>query len=339
MKRMNLIAAVVASAALLAACGGGGGGDDAGTPDGGTAAPAPAPAEPVVTVNAITAPAVTTADCARLVDEAASIAALDLANSEIKKVNDYLLEVDTSHAYKVFVRRPADFVNWMAAVGGTANLLTVGTATHETLHMTDSVLRGCPTADAYKILLHGVVLHTGLTAGMTSNIGIIDAIVDPALKTEPRYTTYVTSAAAGNDFTVLLDELAAYTGAAHTDVQMIATGKTASMTGTFDGNIGGTVNFMVYLLYYLQAARLNFPTTYDNIRNDPMAITAIQALWTRAEQALRDSFPYTLPGATPQLVVNSSYFDAAYSAPMLGELDAIGITHATRASWSGTYLP
>lgn len=336
---MNLIAALVASAAFLAACGGGGGGGDSSSTDGG-AAPAPAPAEPaVVTVSAIAAPAVTTTDCPRLTSETAAIAALDLSNSEIKKVNDYLLEVDPDHAYKVFVRRPADFVNWMAATGGKANLLTVGTATHETQHMTDTVLRGCPTAGVYKALLHGVILSTGITAGETSSIGMIDAVVAPALKGEARYGTYVASAPAGNDFTVLLDELAAYAGAAHTDVQMIAKGKAADMTGTVDANIGGTVNFMVYLQYYLQAARLNYPTTYDNIRNDPLAITAIQAIWSRAEQALRDSYAYTQEGATPRLVVNSTYFDAAYSAALLAELDAIGVTHATRASWSGTYLP
>ena len=337
MKKLNTGLAALIAAALLTACGGGGGGDSTG--GGGSEAPAPTPDPTTITVTATTPSNLTASDCPRLVSESDSIAALDLSNGSIRAVNDFLLTVDPVHAYKVFVRAPGDFVNWMAAAGGAANLVTVGAATHETLHMTDSVLRGCATAGAYKVLLHGSIIHTGLKAGMTSNIGIIDAVVDSALKTEPRYTTYVKNAAAGNDFTVLLDELAAYAGAAHTDVQMIAKGKAADVTGTLDANIGGTVNFMVYLQYYLQAARLNYPTTYDNIRNDPLAITAIQAIWSRAEQALRDSYAYTREGAAPRLVVNNTYFDAAYSATLLSELDAIGVTHATRASWSGTYLP
>lgn len=336
MKKLNSSLAALFAATLLTACGGGGGDDLGASP---APAPAPAPTEQPVTVTPITAPPVTTADCARLTDEAASIAAVDLTNTNIKAVHDYVQQVDPDHAYKVFVRRPADFVNWIATTGGTVDLVTLGTATHETVHMTDAVLRGCSTAGAYKVLLHGEILTTGLMLGDTASIQIVDAVISPALKAEARYTTYITNAAAGNDFTVLLDELAAYAGAAHTDVQMIAKGKSEDMTGTLDVNIGGTVNFMVYLQYYLQAARLNYPTTYDNIRNDPLAITAIQAIWSRAEQALRDSHSYTQEGATPRLVVNSTYFDATYSAALLAELDSIGVTHATRNSWSGTYLP
>jgi hypothetical protein len=346
MKKLKLMLASVAAAALLTACGGGGGGGSetatatpSSTPSNATTTTTTtSPAASVITVAPMSAPNVSTSDCPRLTSEASAIAALDLSNASIKAVNDFLTQVDPDHAYKVFIRRPYDFVNWIASIGDTVNVLTAGVATHETLHMTDSVLRNCGTA-GYKILFFGNILDTGLQAGDTATIKIVDAVIDPALKTEPRFTTYITNAAAGNDFTALLDELAAYTGAAHTEFAMLSKGKNGGTTGSLDADLGGAVNFMVYLENHLRAARLNDTATYDKIRSSGPTKTAIQALWTAAEQALRDSYPYVKGGTDPRLVINSAYFSAAYSASLLSELDFIGITHSTAASWSGTYLP
>ncbi|MEJ8838080.1 hypothetical protein [Ramlibacter sp. AN1133] len=121
----------------------------------------------------------TTADCARLTSEADSIAALDLANPNIRAVNDFVLAVDPERANKVFVRRPYDFVNWVASNGGILNLLTLRVATHETLHMTDAVLRACaPTG--YKALFFGRILDTGLLANETASIKIVEGEIEPA---------------------------------------------------------------------------------------------------------------------------------------------------------------
>jgi hypothetical protein len=38
-------------------------------------------------------------------------------------------------------------------------------------------------------------------------------------------------------------------------------------------------------------------------------------------------------------MVSVAYLRAAYSSTLLSELDVLGITHATAASWSETYLP
>lgn len=341
------LAALISAAALLAACGGGGGGGNAttsttaATPAAATtAATAPAPAP--ITVSSMTAPAVTAADCPRLTSESASIAALDLSNANIKALNDYLPAVDSAHAYKVFIRRPADFVNWVVAGGGTVNIDSIGLSTHETLHMVDTALAACAPAGTAKYLFMGTVVATDLQAGMTDNYGIVDETLDAALKTGLRYNTYIVAAPThpGNDFRVLLDELAAYTGGAYTEVQMIAQGKAAGDTRSLDVNLGGMVQFMVYLENYLKAARLNHPATYATIKNSTTTISAIQTIWTQAEQVLQKAYPSTKAGAAPQLTVDASYFSAAYSAALLSELNAIGVTsHATAASWSGTYLP
>jgi hypothetical protein len=156
------------------------------------------------------------------------------------------------------------------------------------------------------------------------------------LKTESRYDAYITNAPSFNEFPVLLDEFAAYAAAAQTDLRMIeaypATRKTRG-----DLNLGGTVNFMVFLQDYLKAIRGT--PAWDKIRNDAGAVAFIQAVWNQAEKVLADSYVHTQDGATTQLLINDAYFAAAYSTALLGELDAIGVTHRSAASWSGSYLP
>jgi hypothetical protein len=341
MKTTTQIAALILAAAMLAACGGGGSNGSTlsgGTPAGGSdteSATQPAP-DPQISVASMVAPNYTTADCPRFTNEAAAVAALDLSNVTIRTVNEYLLAVDADHAHKVFVRRPYDFVNWIAAAGGTVNLLSLGVATHETLHMTDlMVLREC-TFPGYRVLFHGNIFETGLQVAETASIKIVDGAIDAVLKSEPRFQVYITNAATGNDLSVLLDEFAAYTGAAHTEYRTLSLGRAGSVTGPYDANLGGAVNFMVFLETYLQAARVANPVTYNRIRNSAPVKSAIQAIWTAAEQALRDSHPYVKSGS---LKINNAYLAAAYSDTLLSELDAIGISHATAASWRGTYLP
>jgi len=341
-KNLNTSLAALFAAALLSACGGGGGGGDAAPSPAPAPAPAPAPtASSVLSVSATTGTTLTAGDCPRLASETDSIAALDLSNASVKTINDFLVSVDPNHAYKVFVRAPGDFVNWIANAGGTVDISTVGLATHETLHKVDSALRACAPVLTAKYQFFGTQLVTGLQPGTTSNYSIVDETIPAALKAAARYSTYVGSASQsnGNDFSVLLDELAAYTGAGYTEVQMLAQDKAATTITSFDGNVGGMVNFMVYLQYYLQSARLNHTTQYNAIKNDAATVTAIQAIWSRAEQVLQSAYPYTRSG-TPKLVVDSAYFNAAYSSSLLAELDAIGVTtHRTAASWSGTYIP
>lgn len=336
MKKLNVLVAI-AMAAMLTACGGGGGSDSSTqqqAEDGFNSQPMPV----APTVTAMTAPAVTSADCPRLTDETAAKAALDLSNPNIKLLNDLLPQYDPDHAYKVFLRRPADFVNWIVnGNGGKVDVVGVGLATHETLHMVDTVLRDCAPAGTYKTLQFGTILVSGLAPSSTANMSIVDGVLDPALKTGQRYTTYIQNAAAGNDFAVLLDEFSAYSGAAHVDFEMLAKAAPDSPRAQMDLNLGGTVNFMVFLEAYLKSAQTNAPATFDAIRNNAQTVALIQALWTRAEADLTESFIFTL-NATPGLTVDLSYLKAAYSADLLAQLDALGVTHSSLATWSSTYL-
>jgi hypothetical protein len=332
MKKLTVIFGAVA---LLAACsGGGGGGTTKPVAPGGTTAPS-------ITVATLPALTPTLGDCVRLQSDAQSEAAVDLTNASIRAVSALLQTVDANHAYKVFTRRPNDFINWVVTgSGGTGKLdvTSLGMATHETMHMVDEALYGCAPGAQHKLQFFGTQLVTSLVAGGTPTYNIVDQTIDPALKTAFRYPTYITGNGATSDFRVLLDEFAAYTGGAHTELQY-STKYVASASGNLDTNLGGMVNFMVYLQNYLQSARLNNNAAWLNIKNSPATVSAIQAVWSRAETTLVAAHPMTKATSQPQFVVDAAHFNAAYSTGLLAELDQIGVTHATAASWSGTYLP
>lgn len=336
MKAIPYTLAALFAAVALTACGGGGGGGDAAPGDPNPPAPAPAPA-PVVETT--TPPSYSDNDCPKFLDGAKAEAALDLSDTNVAKVNDYLKQVAATHAYQVFVRRPYDFVNWIAMMGGKVDLATVGTAAHETNHMVSTVLRTCGAPDAYKVQFFGDILTTSLEPKDTASIKVVATFLPDSLKTEDRYKIYITDAAAGNDFTVLLDEFAAYVGGADTELQIFTAAMSEPANVGMDSNLGGTVNFMVFIQTYLRAVRNNDPAVYNRIAGDPTTVAAIQAIWTRAEQVLEESLPYTQAASQPRLVISTAYLEQAYSPVLLEELDRLGILHFERDAWVGLYLP
>jgi hypothetical protein len=349
MKKLTLITSLMLSAALTA-CGGGGGGTTAAAPAAAPAAPTAAPASPtgqvaapVITVAQQAAQVLTAADCPRLASDALSAAAVDLANPTLRSINELLLAVDPDHGHKVFIRRPNDFANWVILASGGTNrldIMSLGTAVHETNHMVDTALAACAPVNQHKLQFFGQQLVTDLTPGSTPSYGIADTVMPAALKSANRYSVYITGLGLqpGNDFRVLLDELAAYVGAAHTELKYANTYDTSS-TGSLDTNLGGMVNFMVYVQAYLQAARVNNNAQWITIRNSAVTKLALQAVWSRAEQVLTEAYPKTVASSNPRFVVDTAYLAQAYSAGFLAELDQLGITHGTAASFSGTYLP
>ena len=335
-----------ACAALLAACGGGGGDDanpSASSPSAGGASTVPTVRRSdtgAIVVNTVPIPTPTAEDCVRLTSESRSQAAVDLSNPTIRAVRDELQAVDPVHALRVFERMPGQFVNWVASMEGVLNVDTIGFATHETMHNLSFALGSCSAQQTAQYLLLGSTIDTGLRAGQTANYSIVAETIAPELRSHFRYAEYIPAAASasGNDLRILLDELAAYVGGAYSEQRYIASGRAGEDLRALEYNLGGMVNFMVYLQHYLQSARLNHPGTYAAIRNNPATRAAIQALWSRAEEVLQSSYPLTVAGAVPRVDYSRAYFAAAYSPALLAELDAIGITHASAASWSGSYF-
>ncbi|MDO8494394.1 MAG: hypothetical protein Q7S68_03560, partial [Deltaproteobacteria bacterium] len=209
---------------------------------------------------------------------------------------------------------------------------------HEMVHLIASNLYLCATYRKEKLFFLGKIIETSFDHD-TANMSIVDEVIDPALKLHPRYS-YITGAMnyKSNDFENILDELNAYTTQSIFQEKYIRSGYIAgasspNTTLSIDSGSGGVVNFMVYLEAYLQAARLNYPETYQLIQNDPVVISFMQQLWNAAENTLETSFYLTQfdNGTAYHFAVDPAYLKAAYSSALLEELDRLGITHRQSA--------
>ena len=109
--------------------------------------------------------------------------------------------------------------------------------------------------------------------------------------------------------------------------------------------IGGVVNFMVYLEYYLKTARLNYPEAHEHI-NQQNTIDYIQYLWSMAEEILIKSYPYLMENRNSKYIFFTldekasglEHLKVAYSDEVLLELDSLGISHRDYDFWQSTYF-
>ncbi len=351
---MNKTLFSIALASILAACGGGGG--DTSTSQPSAAQPTapvvvvPTPA-PVVVVPAAVAtlaqgatPSVTAADCPRLT--ATTLSAPAINGADMQHVADVLASVDPAHGFAEFSRLPATLTWWMRSAGSAdekvVNQWSLGAAIHETNHEINSALRyRCHSDGLARYFVDGRVNVTGLKFGDTDNYSIASETYPTPLKAARalRFDLYVTGAAKanGNDFSALLDELAAYSGGANFEVSLLANPTYSYLSKSGDLNVGGMVDVMLFLQSYLKAARLNHPSTYSAIQSQSQTLDFIQFSWSRAERILVLAYPFSMKAGGTQLVP-VDVITAIYSSTFLAELDALGITHKTAADWSTTYL-
>jgi hypothetical protein len=339
--RPALATIAAAAAVLLAACGGGGGGGSSAP----VATSSPAPATPngptSLTLTATPAVSLTAADCARLQSDAVAQATLDLSNPQFNRLNSLLQQVDPDFAWRVFLRWPSAFVNWVAGQnGGVVTAMTVGAAAHETFHgISFALTSSCAPVNTYKTTFFGTTYSTDLVLGATPPYGIAAGALPAGLRSGMRYATYVGGSlgtVSGNGFNALLDELAAYVGNARTEAQWIRL--QGDEAGTLDSGVGGTVDFMAFTIAYLQAVRVNNPAAWATINNSASTKALLQAVWTKAEDVLADAHPLTLPSATRRFIYNQAAFDYIYQTASLNELVLLGINTRARSSWVGSYL-
>lgn len=355
-----LIASAIALA--LTACGGGGGGaggialaptttttSTQATPEGTGSVPEPsAPATkktPVATLPAGVSPSLGTADCAVL--QGATPTAPSLADADVRAISDILGAVDAPHSYAEFVRTPGVLTWWVRSTGTAVDLTALGMAVHETNHAIDNLLTDqCNVGGFARYYADGQVHRIDTRYGDTSNRSIIASTYPAALKTSRalRYDLYVTGTAAnnGNDFASLLEEFNAYAGAAKLELKVRSTpgyDYLYSDKVLSDEDLGGMVDFMLFMQHYLLSARLNHATTYAAIQGLPDTRAFMQFAWTRAEAILEASYPYTTKATgAGGTVVPADVLAEIYSAPMLAELDALGITHKVASDWAATYF-
>ena len=350
--KTNLISLFAAAVAVAALAGCGGGGSDSSTGAVGVTPPAPAPApippapapapDAVATLPAGTVPAVTAADCANVL--AATAPTPTLVGADAQAAATVLAAVDLAHGKSELSRIPGYFTWWLRTAGPKVDELSLGVAIHETNHQIDFALSYLCSADGLaRYFVDGQAHVTGLTAGSTSNYSIAAEAYPAALKATRavRFDLYITGSASssGNDFSVLLDELTAYSGGAGFEVSLLSNPAYAYLTRSGDMNAGGAADFMLFMQAYIKSARLNHPATYSSIRSSGQTLSYVQFAWSRAERILGTMYPYSVAaGGTGTQVVPTDVLAAVYSTEFLSELDAIGVTHKTAADWASTYL-
>lgn len=296
-----------------------------------------------VKLTAGVAPTLGVPDCARLASGDQAIASLAIQGADMQQVADILKTTSAGHAYQVFARAPLSVMWWLRAQSGPIDMVTIGAAVHESTHEIDFALRSrCNTDGFARILLNGAVQTTGLVSGngSTANYSIAAEAIPPALKTGLRYSTYITGAASasGNDFSVLLDELNAYTGSTQYEIGLLSDPIFKVLRVNGDFNAGGQVDFMLYALAYLKSARLNHPSTYGAVKSQPATVAYLQKLWTQAESNLAALYPCTVISGTGGMVLSKDALAAAYSPEFIAELDLLGVSHQSAGAWAATYL-
>jgi hypothetical protein len=286
----------------------------------------------------------TKASCDVLTSDGAAFAAFDFGDAKKQAMYDTLNAVDAGHSASLFLRASDDMLLWLTD-DELRDPGALPTAIHEANHMLNQYLTECDADARSTYYFMGDVHTTGLKWLETEHYHIVEETIADTLKSAPRYQLYIEGLKAfNNDFSVLIDELTAYIGGGVIQEKFINSSHVPALEGnttskSYGGGADGTVNFMVFVQYYLKSARLNHPTTYARIQ-DAATLEYVQVLWTAAEAMLADTYLLTTdnrPGPYG-LKVDIDYLRAAYSDDLLGELDRLGIRHLEASAWNSSYF-
>lgn len=322
-----------------------GGGQTAMTVNWTVEAPAQAK-QPPATDGLITAsPPITVADCPRLLAAATPVPTLTPGSMQF--VGDVLASTDPSVGYDLFARLPGEVLYWVNDFPSITSE-SIGYGIHETTHKLDGALSVlCNLGDSYRrYYLLGHVATTDLSQydKATASYAIVAESLPVSLKND-FYSSYIVRLGVpGNTYTMLLDELTAYTngGTASLSIAKSPTYNYLSplvVTIRAGSDLHGVPQFMSFLIAYLRAARLNHQETYTAIQSLPLTLVYTQKLWTAAETLLAQAYPYTQAGNNGLgFYVPTDSLAWVYAPEQLAELDLLGITHASSTAWNATYL-
>ena len=205
---------------------------------------------------------------------------------------------------------------------------------HEAVHFINRQLKSCGN-EGYPYIFNGKIFNTELRPQETENYSIIDEEISSLWKSKThqlRYLNYILKSKnySGNDFHVLIDELDAYITAAHVEYVFLAEPNYGiqlpqEMT-TLDGNAGGMLEFMGYLLYYLKAARLHHQDSYRAIASKSTLIKLLDSMWSNGEQQLIHLAPYSTEYGG-KILISKEILDDIFSENIITELDYLKIKH------------
>lgn len=271
---------------------------------------------------------------------------LAIDGDDMKVVENILRETSPNHGWVLFTLAPKEFM-WWVRMEGSLSIISVGTAVHETNHVVDIVLTAC-NGGAATYSLNGISMRTEHRPGETPNYSILATVLPPSMKGRnvgSRYPQYIeiNGTQPGSDFSLLLDEFVAYVGGAGMELAIVRSKEYGWLLNreidAFDGDPGGMADFMVYVLAYLKAVRINHPEVYARIQKQTNTLGLIQMTWTEAEGILTSIYDHTLTAKLGGvLVVSREAISSAYSDEFLPELDRLGISHLPASTWSTTYL-
>jgi hypothetical protein len=280
----------------------------------------------------------------RLLKENSSKSSIKSEDAQV--INDVLNATGNHHVSTIFRLMP-DQVTWWVRFTGSISILSLGTAIHESNHIVDAVLTHCNNGFS-TYLLEGHVIKTDHKFGDSPKYSIAADMLPLKFKTNSmgsRFHLYIeqNGSHAESDFSILLDELVAYTGAASLDISILRSTEYSWLVDRqvawFDVNPGGMADFMIYTLAYLKALRVNYPEAYLRLQQQPKTLALLQVIWSAAETTLVSAYDLTTKANNGGILrISRDAIAAAYSDEFLGELDRLGIKHASINSWRTSYL-
>jgi hypothetical protein len=242
-------------------------------------------------------------------------------------------------ANALFNTMPEEFL-WWIRLTGSVDIYTVGMAVHETSHTLNTRLTNCNQGRA-SFYFEGVRWNTEYRSIGSPPYASAASYVPDELKKSPlsRYQNYFVRLGPNpaNDFRALLDEFNGYVEGARTEVNAIGSPLYERFVqfDAFDGNLGGTAEFMLYTLAYLKKIRMEHPDAWAAIRNSPLLLAHIQRLWSGAEML----FDRWKSSGDKKYIVSRSILHTAYQASYIAELDHLDIRHRPLSPLEQAFTP
>jgi hypothetical protein len=230
-------------------------------------------------------------------------------------------------AKALFNTMPEEFL-WWIRLTGSIDIHTVGMAVHETSHTLNTRLSNCNHGRA-SFYFEGVRWNTEYRSAGSPPYATAASYVPDALKKSPlsRYQNYFVRLGPNpaNDFRALLDEFNAHVEGARVEVNAIGSPLYTRFVqfDAFDGNLGGTAEFMLYTLAYLKKLRMEHPEAWQAVRDSPLLLAHIQRMWSGAE-TLFDRWRAT---GDKKYVVSRDILHTVYQSAYIAELDRLDIRH------------
>jgi hypothetical protein len=259
-------------------------------------------------------------------------------------VEKILVKYGSHHASQLFYAAP-DYFMWWIRFFQKITIQSIGAAIHETNHQIDLKIGKCDNTGGAKFLINGKIFRTSLKFGNFEPYSVLDRNLPDEFKVMQlsRYPQYIKRSGLqkNSDITALLMELGAYLGAASFEIEVAKRNNLnliASDITAYDGNLGGTVDFMLYLLAYLKTLRMDYPSQYDALISDKAFINLTQNLWSASEEVILSSIDVTKYIDEKNVMTFSSrVLSSIYSENFIGELDEVQINHKSREYWCNSF--